>query len=144
MTTPIKPMSFQLAEHRYRRFDCFVPANTDKKDLENPALWVNVAPQLRMFDEVRVISDDHSFMAKLLVTFTQGTDARLKLIYGVDLEDESDTAEEPIPSKYEIKQKGQLKWCIVNNETGENIKTNIPKKSEAQRELEDYLAALHR
>jgi hypothetical protein len=139
---PIKPMNFQLAEHRYRRFDCIVPADTDKKDLENPALWVNVAPQLRMFDEVRVISDDHSFMAKLLVTFTQGTDARLKLLYGVDLEGESDIEDAPL--KYDIKMKGQLKWCIVNNETGETIKTNISKKSEAQRELEEYIAALHR
>lgn len=141
---PIKPIDFQLAEHRYRRFDCIVSSDTNKKDLENSALWVNVAPQLKMFDEVRVIADDHSFMAKLLVTFTQGTDARLKLLYGVDLEDESDVEVETPPSKYEIKQKGQLKWCIVNNETGENIKTNIPKKSEAQRELEDYITALNR
>lgn len=139
--TPIKGKEFQTAEHRYSRFDCVVPMGVTKNDLENPGLWVNVAPRLRMFDEVRVVAEDHSFVAYLIVTFSQGTDARLKIIGGADLDGE----EIDIPaSKYEIKLRGPLKWCLMNNETGECIKDGIPKKSDAYRELEDYVAALSR
>jgi hypothetical protein len=137
---PVKPFDFQTAEHRYRRFDCVVPNGTTKDDLENPALWTNVAPQMRQFDEVRAVASDGSFVAYLIVTFSHGTDARLKVVNGVELEEVDDT--DSPSAKHDIKLRGTLKWCIVNLDTGENIKTNIPTKSAAQRELEDYLKAL--
>ena len=138
--SPVKPFDFQTAEHRYRRFDCVVPQGTTKDDLEKPELWTNVAPQLKQFDEVRAVASDASFVAYLVVLFSHGTDARLKIVNGVDLDEVDDT--DSASSKHDIKMRGTLKWCIVNLETGENIKTNIPTKSQAQRELEDYLKAL--
>ena len=141
--TPIKSAEFQTAEHRFRRFDCTVSSSIKKEDLEDPALWVNVAPKLNQGDEVRVIADDYSFIAYLLVTFSRGTDARLKIISGLDLLEEDEEPTE-VESKYDIKLKGQLKYCLINKETGENIKENIPTKAEAYRELDDYLKALSR
>jgi len=138
---PVRNADFQLADHRFRRFDCTVPAGTTKKDLENPSLWESVAGQLRQGDEVRAISDDFSFVAYLLVTFSQGTDARLKVVNGADL-DEVEATE--VQGKYFIKMRGPKKWCVMNRETGEAIKENIAKQSEAQRELEDYVTALNR
>jgi len=140
--TPIKPAEFQTAEHRYCRFDCQVPLGVTKDDLENPGLWVNIAPRLKMFDEVRVVAEDHSFVAYLIVTFSQGTDARLKITGGADLAGDEEIE---IPtSKYEIKLRGPKKWCIMNNENGDVIKEGIPKQADAYRELEDYIAAMSR
>lgn len=139
---PIKPKEFQTAEHRYQRFDCFLPTNVTKDDLENPSLWVNIAPRLKMFDEVRVIAEDHSFVATLIVTFAQGTDARLKILNGVDLDNDEEI---DIPtSKYIVKLRGPKKWCLMNTDTGECIKEGIPKQSMALRELEDHITALSR
>ena len=140
--TPIKPTEFQTAEHRYRRFDCIAPKGITQKDLENPELWCNVAPQIKMHDEVRVIAEDHSFVAYLLCTFAQGTDARLKIVGGADLHDEESEQIELSSSKYEIKLCGAKKFCILNKETGEVIRENLAKKSIAERELEEYIAAL--
>ena len=95
-----------------------------------------------MHDEVRVIAADHSFVAYLLCTFAQGTDARLKIIGGADLNDAEGEEIQLSTDKYEIKLCGSKKYCIINNETGETIRENIAKKSEAQRELEEYIAAL--
>jgi len=137
---PVKTAEFQMAQHRFTQFDCVVPAGTTDKDLENPDLWVNVAPKLRMWDEVRVIAEDHSFVAYLLVMFAQGTDARLKVVNGANLDD--DDAESNSESKYEVKLRGPHKWCVINKENGDILNTGIAKKSEAQKWLEEYEAAL--
>ena len=95
-----------------------------------------------MHDEVRAIAEDHSFVAYMLCTFSQGTDARLKIVGGSDLHDEEGEQIQIAEDKYEIKLCGAKKYCIINRETGETIKENIPKKSTAHRELEEHIAAL--
>jgi len=136
----VKPADFQTAEHRYNRFDCFVSPDLKNKDLENPDLWTNVASRLKQFDEVRVIAEDHSFVAYLIVLFSQGTDARLKLINGAELEN-LDNIDMP-KGKYDIKLCGPKKFVIFNVETGENVKEGIATKLQAYKELEDYITAL--
>ena len=137
---PVKPFEYQQDLHRYTRFDCIVPSGLTNKDLENPDLWVNVAGRMKQFDEVRVIADDHSFVAYLLVLFVQGTDAKLKLIMGAELEDIPDM---PIAvGKYDIKLCGAKKYVIFNTKTGEHIKDGIPTKIQALKELQDYETAL--
>lgn len=140
---PVKPAQFQTAEHRYRRHDCVVPVGTKKEDLESPELWVNVAPLLNKgvaFDEVRVMSEDETFVAYLVVTFSQGSDARLKLLSFHELES---SGEIELPQgKYDVKLLGAKKFVLYNTETGENIKENIPTKVQAYQELEDYVKAL--
>lgn len=137
---PVKPSDFQLAEHRYQRHDCVVPANTTKEDLENPDLWVSVAPRMRMFDEVRVIANDHSFVVYLIVLFSQGHDARLKIVGGTELGEECDDLQSS--SKFDVKLAGVKKFILYNKETGEEIKSGIPTKAQAYKELEEYERAL--
>ncbi len=141
----IKPADFQAAEHRFRSYDCTLPRGTRKKDLENPELWVNVAPMLNKgigFDQVRAMPEDQSFIAYLIPTFSHGTDARLKLISFHQLEP---MGEIDIPvGKYDVKLLGTKKFVLLNTETGEHIKENIPTKVQAYKELDDYVNALMR
>lgn len=139
---PVKPAEFQTAEHRYRRFDCVVPAGLTQKQLEDPKLWVNVATKLMMFDEVRAIADDHSFVAYLLVLFCQGTDARLKVINGVELE--SMDGKDAPQGKFDVQLRGRKKYVLYNTETGDVIKEDIPTQAQAYKELEDHVNALKR
>ena len=137
---PVKPAEFQLAEHRFRRFDCFVPAGLKNKDLEDPALWVHVAPQMKQFDEVRAIAEDHSFVAYLMVMFSQGSDARLKIVNGADLDDVTEI--ESSNERYKVQLRGVKKYVLYDANTSEIIKENIPTKAKAYKELEDYVLAL--
>lgn len=142
---PVKITDFQRAEHRYARHDCIVPNGLTKKDLENPELWVNVAPQLNKgfgFDEIRAVSMDESLVAYLIVTFSQGTDARLKVINIVELEPVGEI--DAPQGKYDVKLLGVKKYVLFNTITGEHIKTGIATKVEAYKELDDYLKALRR
>lgn len=140
LISPVNNRDFGLADHKYRSFNCVVPAGTKREDLESPLLWVHVANQIREFDEVRVVAEDHSFVAKLICTFSLGTDCRMKVMSGVDLEVQ-DLVDMP-NGKYEIKLHGAKKYVIRNAETGDIIKENLPTKVEAQRELDDYVKAL--
>jgi len=140
---PVKNTCFSLAEHGYRRFDCSVPSVLSEDVLTDSKMWVHVAPKLNPRDEIRILSDDCSFMAHLLVTYSRGTDVRTQLIDYKVFEDamvELSEDEEP----YFIKLCGPLKYCIVKRETGERIKENIPDKKSAVGELQDYLVAMSR
>lgn len=140
---PVKPGDFQLTSHRYRTFDCVVPSNLTEKDLENPELWVNVAPQLNKgtsFDEVRVIAEDHSFVAHLIVLFSYSSDARLKVMNYYDLGDKKES-ERP-KGKFDYKLAGTKKYIVYNIKTGEELKAHIPTKIEAVKWIDDHERAL--
>jgi hypothetical protein len=141
---PIKPANFQAAEHRFRSYDCTVANGTTKEDLENPELWVNVAPMLNKgvgFDHVRVMPEDESFIAYLIPTFSHGSDARVKLLNYYQLEpiDEMNGPQ----GKYDVKFMGQKKFAIYKVSTGEIIKDCIPTKAMAYKELEEHNNAMN-
>jgi hypothetical protein len=139
---PLLPKMFGLAEHRFRRFNAIVSPHLNETGLEDPDLWAMIAPQLRMGDEIRAVAEDNSFVALLFVTFAQGTDARVKVVYGSNLDAVDHDEINREVNDYQIMQKGQLKWCIVKMSTGERIKENIPTQAEAQKELEEYRKVL--
>ena len=140
---PVRPAEFQTSQHRFTRFDCTVQGDFKEiKELENPALWTNVAGRLKMFDEIRVIPDDYSFVAYLLVTFVQGSSVRVKVVGGAELESTEDL--ESSTALYDVKQAGPKKWIIYNTNTAEEVKTHIPTKAEAYKQLEEHVAAMNR
>jgi hypothetical protein len=137
----VSSSEFQLDSHRYQRFDCITPTGINKENITEPQHWVNVAGKLRVFDEIRCISEDHSFVAYLIVTFVQGTDVKLKLVNGAELESfEGDYAQN---SKYDVVLRGTHKWCIIDTSTGDVLFKDIATKAKAYKELEDYTKALN-
>ncbi len=135
---PLRTTSFGLAEHSYRRFSATV-ATLD--DVENPDFWVHVAPQFRIGDEVRLLAEDMSFVATGLCTYASGRILKIKIIekHELDVVNEDDIVG---ADRFYIKMRGPLKWCIVDSETNENIKTHIADQVTAARELSDYKKAL--
>ena len=141
---PLRRGECGLAHHKYQRYDATVKQGTEKGDLTNPDLWVNVAAPFNAGDEIRVRCEDDSFTALLYVTFSVSNKVRLKMIYFVELEDvDHDKLSEGL-SDYQVKLCGAKKFCIQQISTGEFIKENIPTKLEAEKELDDLLKALAR
>lgn len=132
---------FGMSTHRHREFDADVPVGTSVDDLENPALWVNVARQLSIGDEVRVVADDHSFYAKLLVSNAIGSQVLMKIVSLTQFEESSEqvrTNEAP----FFVALRGRKRYCLVERSTGNIIKEQIASESLAYRELEDHMRAL--
>ncbi len=138
---PITTLRFGLAEHSYQRFSAMVAPGTTKAMLEDPSFWSNVKNRLRTFDEVRVMAEDGSFMARVLVVYADALAAHARVLEMHDLGDVDIEALQGGQTRYQCQQKGVLKWCIVDTETGNFIRQGIGTRSVAERELEEYLRA---
>lgn len=139
---PLIRTRFGLAEHNFRRFNAIVPADTMKEDLENPRFWENVQSLVNTFDEIRAVSEDGSFYAVLFVAAKAGNQIYPRVVFGTDVGEVDTTELTARQSRYTIKLKGPLKWCIVDTQTGENVQQGIPRQSDALRQLEEHLQAL--
>ncbi|MES9841223.1 MAG: hypothetical protein ABW134_11775 [Candidatus Thiodiazotropha endolucinida] len=137
---PIPPINVQLAQHAYRMFNVAVPGKISKKDITNPVLFEHVAKQLTLFSELRVIADDGSFMARLLVMYVSGTDVIARVIEYHEFE-ELDYSRDNV-GEYFTHLRGPKRWCIVKRSDGSVVKENMPDKATAERELGEYLKAL--
>ena len=142
---PIRPAMFGADTHVVRRFNAQVSGKLTRKDLENPKLWSLVAKHFTMGDtEVRIMADDMSFLAYGIVTYAQGTTAKIS-VYAFHKLDEVDHSEVIDPlDDYITKMMGPKKWCIVKASTGEVIKELIPTQLDAARELAEYKRVLSR
>jgi len=140
---PIKPNQFGLATHRYRQHDAVAPTGMTIKDVQDPKFWSHVANQLHMFSEVRVLAEDGAWVAYVIVSFKHANSVKVTVLNYVDIESISyDTA--GIREQYVCKQKGVLKWCIEDTDTGENVFKYIPTQAEALKQRDEYIATLSR
>lgn len=140
--TPIMQGQFGLAEHRFSMFSCIMAATVTVDTITEPALFVNVANKLTEGDEIRVVAEDQSFIARLYVTFVRGTDVRVKLLEFYEIDENADI-DEP-DDRYKISVRGAKRVCVQDLETGEFLFENLPDKKTAHRELDDYLRAMNR
>lgn len=136
---PLKLDGIQLSEHAYSRFSARVPAGTTADDLVDPEFYVHVIPKLKMGDEIRAIPTDFAFRAEVIVSYTDGKRVRLRLISFIELDDTTRELDTMHRKNYELKMRGQQKWCVQRLSDGEFIKELIPTQQEAINWLEDYL-----
>jgi len=138
----LMPGDFGAIEHKVPRFNADVPGTLTKEDLENPDLWAHVGRSMTMGCDVRCMADDMSFVAFGTCTFAQGSSVKIKIYSFNELDEVNYDEMNDEAAKFIIKLRGSKKWCIVNNENGDIVKTDIPTQLEAMRELTDYQKAL--
>jgi len=140
---PVKPGEFGLAVHHYRTFHATIPAGMGKKDLVKAEMWDHVASQLQMYNEIRAIAEDGAWVAHLIVTFRHANKAMVEIINFTELEKVS-YEERAGLGKFEVKQRGVKKWCIIDNTDGTVVQELIPTQGEAYKKLDEHLAVLNR
>lgn len=131
---------FGMATHRHREFDADVPAGVTVEDIEKPDLWVNIARQLSIGDEVRIIPEDQAFYAKALVIHAVGSQVLMKVISSKVFCKEETRATPASP--FFVDLRGKKKWCVIERSTGKVIKDMIQNEAMAHQELSDYMRAL--
>lgn len=142
LVTPIRTSDLMLAQHAYGSHAATVPMGTNPKDLENPKWWVHVAHKMRPFDEIRVIPEDVSYVARLFVRYVEGTTVAVRLL---DVNLVEPVTEDVIPkTDYDLKLRGTHKWCIVKIDTGEVVVKGIPNHPAAVKELDQFVKTLTR
>lgn len=138
----LKPTMFGLAQHKYQSHSAVTPAELTAEDLVNPSLWALNRARIRTHDEIRVVAEDSSYYAKLLVTYADSREVYTSVVEFKQLEVPDMEELGAAQQRYITKLCGPLKWCVIDTETDEKIRTGIDKKSIAERELEDFLRAM--
>lgn len=142
---PINRSQFGAASHRYNTWDATVIADLSKDDLTSERLWVNLAPQLRAGDEIRVQADDGSFVGLLYVSFKYGNQVTTHLLWLArpNVKKIEANVNTDVMGDYTVKQRGQEGWCLVQVSTGHVLKTSLGSKADALKELEQHIRALN-
>ena len=138
---PIKQM--RTAKADVRSYSVLVPTGMGKKELEKADLWDHVANSLQQYDEVRCLAEDGSFVANVIVTFKAGNKVLVKTTNFTELEVIS-YAEHSGMNRFEVKQRGPKKWCILDTKDGSVVHELIPTQSEAYKKLEEHIAIINR
>ncbi len=126
--------SIQSDEAGVARFVCTLPRGTLAEDIENPALYTNVASRIPVQSEIRVNAEDESFVAWLYVSFAHGNNMAVHTIKLIELEEIQDA---DVNSRYIAKLRGPKKWCVQDTVDGSWIMENLPTQIKALQEIAD-------
>lgn len=138
---PILPTHIGLAIHKMQQFCVLAPSHVTPEDLTRPELWAHVGSRFQVGDELRVLAVDMSWRAECIVTYKLSANVRVHVLEVKEL-DKVDHKKASDWEKFEVKQRGPLKWCIVDKDTGENLFKEIPTQAEAYTQLEQHVKAL--
>lgn len=139
----IKPGEFNLMKAAVRQFNAIAPVGVTKEDLEHQDLWAHVAPKISLADEIRVWAEDGSYVAYLVVTFRHANVVRTKITGFHKLEEVSYEAAAEL-DRYQVKQRGVKKWCLIDTKDGSVLRELIPTQAEAFKARDEFLQALAR
>lgn len=138
---PVLRTEFGLQTHQFKTFGCTLPEGTTEADLTKTELWSHIGNQLEMFHEIRAVAADGSFVADLIVVYRFGAQVKCAVKNFTVLQ-KIDYAAMTDMGRYELKQRGQLKWCIMDKHTGEAVRERIPTQTLALKELNAFLSTL--
>lgn len=146
MANPINNLQDQ--EYNTRIWDGAVKAGTTVQDILKPEFWVHVAHLLRPMQEIRIVSEDLKWYARLLVGNVvtgqisgQIPQASVLLLQYVDFS-KSKTVQ-PKSSDYAIEWKSpEAKHCIINKSTGEILQSGFADEVAAGKALDKLVGSL--
>jgi len=121
---PINRTALQFMRYASQEHSAVVPSSLTKEDLTDPDLWAHVRPTLNAFDEIRIIPENGRYRAKVFITRVDGKNLRLELI---EHQEFNEVKRERKASIFDIEQKGQLGWCIINTDTNEVVVKGVGK-----------------
>ena len=143
---PILNRDFGLSQHRMQRFDCSVHNDTTREQLTDPALWVNVGPQMQEGAEIRVMDFNRSWVADLICIYAAGNRVvmaeksftKLAALTPEDVVNEID-------ADYKVERRQAPDgWCVIQTSTGDIISSGHGSQSAAMRSREEHLSILRR
>lgn len=135
----LAPGRRSLFAHRNNIHNVTAEEGTPLEAVLSPQYFAHIAPMLRMYDEIRVTTDEGAYYARLLVLAVGQTWAKVKMLEHVDLTEQAEVAADPM-NPYFLKFRGPvLKWSMLRRVDNAVIKEGMETKGEAERYMTDYL-----
>lgn len=144
MPVSLNVTRLKQAEQYCTAYAAVLPHDQSLDDALNPEYWANVAATLRQHDTIRIIPEDGSYFAELLVLDAARGYAKVKILRHVLLDEPVGDAEAPLIDLF-VKWDGpHNKFTVIRKSDGEKLKTGFVEKTSAQRWLDDHLASMAR
>lgn len=137
-----KPLHLNTSEHYNSNWTHFVPAGSTKEDVLDPSFWGNVARQLRIGDEIKIMTEDMAWRGLFLVRAVGRVEAVVQLIDYVDLGEKTAALTPAAESPYEVKWGSPaVKWRVHLRSNGEVVKDMFQTREEAAKWVGNHLMA---
>jgi hypothetical protein len=136
----LSPGRLQPFAHRNQIHNLTAEENTPFEAVLDPQYYAHLAPKLRMYDEIRVTTDEGAYYARLLVLAVGQTWAKVRKLEFFDLmESESAAPADPM-NPYYVKFRGPvLKWSMLRRADNAVIREGMETRGEAERYMGDHV-----
>lgn len=136
---------FQLAEQVVQNWAVMVEEGTTVDDLLKPEFFTHVAPALRPFSKIFVLTDDGSYYAELLVRNAGRTWANCVLLSHIDLSQIIDAVPPTAAASYKVAYAGpHHRYRVVRLSDNTVISKEHFDEAAAQAWLVDHIKAIAR
>jgi hypothetical protein len=139
MATPLSESRLQLAEYYFSDYAVVLPAGVSLDDALKPEFWAHVTKRFRQYDMIRLVPEDGSFFAEVLVVIAAPNFVKLKLLRDVPL---TDDAEAPAANDLAYAEWGgpHDKWRVIRDSDKQVLHKQLPDKLAAQKAAAAYTA----
>ena len=135
---PIQQRDRKDSQHAYSSHSITVPRKMTAQELEQSALYSNIAARMGLRDRVEIQSADGTMLALGLITSHVGGEVKVKIY---ELYDMGDIIQEEIDFMGYLIRLNPIssQWAIVNKKSGDTLKDEIPSQKDAITYLTDHL-----
>jgi hypothetical protein len=127
----VKLEGWHLKSAEYERNEWVVnaPEGAKVEHAKKPEFWRSVAAKLKPFDRIELRADDGTWIAELIVIYSERNWAKVDILNHYKLCD-SDMPESAVD--YDVQWKGpQKKWIVLRKSDNATLKEGIQTKDEA-------------
>lgn len=112
------------------------------EQLEDPATWALCSAKLRLFDRVEIMQANGSQLSLGIVTFAKGSNIKVQIYGHYPLHEQKRT--EIDYEGFTVKWGGvDVNWVIIDKETGDVLRGDLPSDTAAIKYLEDHYKSLN-
>lgn len=135
------PLKLLPAEHYNRIYSVFLPPEAAMEEITAPGFWANVAKELRAGDEIKVMAEDMTWRAVLLIRAVGRVEAMVHVL-AYDVMGEAATVS-AVDCPYAVKWRGPArKWSVIRKDTQDVVKEDFPAQEAAGRWITDHMKAM--
>ncbi len=136
--TPLHRTGLTEGKFSFQLWQAIVPVGVTLDDACEPSSWQHAGRFIQARDEIRLICEDNSWLARAFVQRKGENKLYIKIIESFDLTSGDDVENR----EYESVYKGKIrKWCLVDKLTGDIIQDGMENKDQANEVLTQKAAA---
>jgi hypothetical protein len=140
MTKPLNPTLLQRRDHYCFEYAVVLPGDISLEDTLEPSFWSHInahtPPKLRQHDTIRVIPEDGSYFAELIVLQAGKGFAQVKLLRHLELDVSPEVSELRL---VDVVWRGPaVKFAIERKKDGVRLKQGFTSRADAEMEARGY------